>query len=47
MIANKIREELLSLGIIDDKKVIEFFPTVRDRDDVAVLKCELSGVIFS
>lgn len=46
MIANKIREELLSLGIIDDKKVIEFFPTVRDRDDVAVLKCELSGVIF-
>ena len=46
MKTNKIRQELISLGIIDDKKVINFYPRVRDRDDVSVLKCEHSGVIF-
>lgn len=43
---NKIRQELVSLGIINDKKVVDFYPKVRDRDDVSVLKCEETGVIF-
>ena len=41
-----IEEQLISLGIIKKEKVVEFFPKVRDRDDVKVLKCEQSGVIY-
>jgi SAM-dependent methyltransferase len=41
-----IEEQLLALGIINKDKVVDFFPKVRDRDDVKVLKCEQSGVIY-
>ena len=41
-----IEEQLISLNIIDKSKVIDFFLKVRDRDDVKVLKCTKSGVIY-
>ena len=41
-----IEEQLISLDIIKKEKVVDFFPKVRDRDDVKVLKCEQSGVIY-
>ncbi len=41
-----IEDQLISLGIIDKSKVTEFYPRVRDRDDVKVLKCNHSGVIY-
>jgi len=41
-----IENQLTSLGIIKKEKVVEFFPKVRDRDDVKVLRCEQSGVIY-
>lgn len=41
-----IEEQLVELGIINKSKVEEFFPKVRDRNDVKVLKCEQSGVIY-
>lgn len=41
-----IEEQLLSLNIIDRSKVSEFYPQVRDRNDVKVLKCAHSGVIY-
>ena len=41
-----IEEQLLALNIINKSKVVNFFPKVRDRDDVKVLRCEQSGVIY-
>ncbi len=29
-----------------EDSIVHYFPRVRDRDDIAVLKCEKSGVIF-
>ncbi|PCI99627.1 MAG: hypothetical protein COB15_03960 [Flavobacteriales bacterium] len=43
---NKIKDSLLDLKIIDKESIINYYPKVRDRDDVSVLKCEKSGVIF-
>lgn len=43
---NKIKELLLSLGICDESSISEYFPRVRDRDDVSALRCAKSGVIF-
>jgi 2-polyprenyl-3-methyl-5-hydroxy-6-metoxy-1,4-benzoquinol methylase len=43
---NKIQKQLAELNIIDEKRVVPFYPKVRDRDDVSVLKCNKSGVIF-
>ena len=43
---NKILTLLCSLGISDGQSVVPFYPKVRDRDDVSVLKCQKSGVIF-
>ena len=43
---NKIREMLCSLDICAEGSIEPFFPKVRDRDDVSVLKCRRSGVIF-
>lgn len=37
---------LADLGIVDRNSVVEFYPRVRDRDDVKVMRCESSGVIF-
>jgi len=41
-----IEEQLISLKIIDKSQVSEFYPKVRDRDDVKVLRCNHSGVIY-
>ncbi len=43
---NKIQDILSDLRIIDPKSIIKFYPKVRDRNDIEVLKCEKSGVIF-
>ena len=43
---NTIQELLCSLRICDETYIEQFFPKVRDRDDVAVLRCRKSGVIF-
>jgi SAM-dependent methyltransferase len=43
---NKIRSQLCSLRICDENSIEPYFPKVRDRDDVAVLKCNKSGVIL-
>jgi len=43
---NKIKSLLCNLGISDEQSIIPLFPKVRDRDDVSVLKCQKSGVIF-
>ncbi len=40
------QELLAELGLINPDTVIPFYPKVRDRDDVSVLKDETSGVIF-
>ena len=44
--SKKMQELLCSLNICDKSSIEQFFPQVRDRDDVAVLKCRKSGVIF-
>src|ERR1700757_3970584 len=41
-----IEEQLIELNIINKPKVKEFYPKVRDRDDVKVLRCGQSGVIY-
>lgn len=41
-----IEQQLLSLNIIDKSKVEDFYPKVRDRNDVKVLRCSHSGVIY-
>jgi uncharacterized C2H2 Zn-finger protein len=43
---NGIQSLLGDLGISDEKSIIPFYPKVRDRDDISVLKCQKSGVIF-
>lgn len=43
---NKIESLLCNLGICDPESIVPFYSKVRDRDDVSVLKCEKSGVIF-
>lgn len=43
---NKIRDLLIELGICSNESIISYFEKVRDRDDVSVLKCTKSGVIF-
>ncbi|MDD4900561.1 MAG: class I SAM-dependent methyltransferase [Patescibacteria group bacterium] len=43
---NKIKDLLIELGICSSETIAPYFPKVRDRDDVAVLKCGKSGVIF-
>ena len=46
MSSNKIKKELLSLGLIEENNIREFFPSVRDRDDVRVMIDNSSGLIF-
>src|ERR1035437_1913007 len=41
-----IYDELVSLGIVDRKSVVSYWPTVRDRSGISVFRCEQSGVIF-
>lgn len=44
--SNPIQSLLIDLGISTKDSIVHYFPRVRDRDDVAVLRCEKSGVIF-
>src|SRR3990172_3319173 len=43
---NKIQSLLYELGISDEQSTVPFYPKVRDRGDISVLKCQKSGVIF-
>lgn len=43
---NRIQSLLVSLGICDPSSIREFYPRVRDRDDIRVMRCDKSGVIF-
>jgi 2-polyprenyl-3-methyl-5-hydroxy-6-metoxy-1,4-benzoquinol methylase len=43
---NTIKETLFSLGVCGENTIAPFYPRVRDRDDVAVMRCNRSGVIF-
>ncbi|UOG29268.1 class I SAM-dependent methyltransferase [Leptospira noguchii] len=43
---NSIKQLLLSLNIITEDTIQVYYPFVRDRDDVSVLKCSKSNVIF-
>lgn len=43
---NRIKNLLIELGICEASSIKSYYPQVRDRDDVAVLKCNKSGVIF-
>ena len=43
---NNIKSLLCNLQICDKKSIVPFYPRVRDRDDITVLKCKKSGVIF-
>lgn len=43
---NEIKEILIQLGVSNSDTIVPFFSKVRDRDDVSVLKCTRSGVIF-
>src|SRR5688572_19105724 len=43
---NKIFKLLLNLGLCTEESISDYFPRVRDREDVKVLKCNRSGVIF-
>jgi 2-polyprenyl-3-methyl-5-hydroxy-6-metoxy-1,4-benzoquinol methylase len=45
-VENKIMSSLSKLGIIDEAFVVEYYSRTRDRDDVSVMKCQKSGVIF-
>ncbi|MCP3913178.1 MAG: class I SAM-dependent methyltransferase [Actinomycetia bacterium] len=40
-----IHEQLIELGVCGAESLEEFHPSVRDRDDVGVLRCRESGVI--
>jgi len=44
---NKIAKTLCEWGFCDEAAIEEFYPQVRDRDDIAVLKCKKSGLIFT
>jgi len=43
---NRIKNLLCDLGISDEQSIVPFYNKVRDRDDVSVLKCQKSEVIF-
>ena len=45
-VENKIQRTLSDLGICDKQSIIPYYPIVRDRDDISVLKCQKSGVLF-
>ena len=43
---NAIKDILFSLGLTKEENIYEYFPTSRDRNDVSVLRCKESGVVF-
>lgn len=44
--SNKIQSLLIELGLSSLESIVPFYPRVRDRDDISVLRCKHSGVIF-
>lgn len=46
-IENKVAAILCDWGICDEQAIQEYYPRVRDRDDIAMLRCQKSGVIFT
>lgn len=44
---NKIAETLCEWGVCDENAIEEYYPRVRDREDISVLRCKKSGVIFT
>mgnify|MGYP006275537023 CR=1 FL=1 len=45
MMNNTMVELLTSIGLSSNESIQPYFPRVRDRDDVGVLRCDRSGVI--
>lgn len=43
---NRIKDLLINLGLSTEESIKPFFPSVRDREDVSVLQCELSKVFL-
>lgn len=41
-----MKDLLISLGLIDPSSIVEYHPRVRDRNDIKVLRCQKSGIIF-
>ena len=44
---NKVAATLCDWGVCDEKAIEEYYPRVRDRDDIAIMRCKKSGVIFT
>ena len=44
---NKIAKTLCDWGICDEQAIEEYYPRVRDREDISVMRCKKSGVIFT
>jgi SAM-dependent methyltransferase len=44
---NKIAKTLCDLGVCDEKSIESYYPRVRDREDISILRCKKSGVIFT
>ncbi|MBK9212399.1 MAG: class I SAM-dependent methyltransferase [Saprospiraceae bacterium] len=44
--SNNIRKLLIDLEICTESSIKEYYPRVRDNDNISVLKCNKSGVIF-
>jgi len=45
-VKNKIKDILISLRICTEGSIYKYYPKTRDRNDIFVLKCKKSGVIF-
>lgn len=44
---NKIAKTLCDLGVCDENAMEPYYPKVRDRDDISIMRCKKSGVIFT
>ena len=44
---NEIVKTLCDWGICEESAIESFYPRVRDRDDISVMRCNKSGVIFT
>ena len=44
---NKIAKILCDWGVCDEKAIELFYPSVRDREDISIMRCKKSGVIFT
>jgi 2-polyprenyl-3-methyl-5-hydroxy-6-metoxy-1,4-benzoquinol methylase len=44
---NKIVKTLCDWGVCDEGQIEQYHPKVRDRDDISILRCKKSGVIFT